>query len=113
MEGDSETVEDLVPDSTGVDTESSVVDSDGDFGDESGGFGGNGGSGGEGGEPTGHSDTGDIGHPDSDSTDESDDNQDSSSDDDNQHLSRRKPVRNRVAPKRYQYDEPGTPILRR
>ena len=65
MEDDSEMVEDLVPDSTGVDTESSVVDSDGELVD------------------------------------------------DNQHLSRRKPVRNRVAPKRYQYDEPGTPTLRR
>ena len=110
-ESDSEGEENVVLESAGVDTDCSVSDSDGESGDESG-FGGNGGSGGEGGEPIAYSDTGDIGHPDSDSTDDADDNQDSSSEDED-HISRRKPERNRVAPKRLQYDEVGTPTLRR
>ena len=111
-ESDSEGEVDVVLESTGVDTDCSVSDSDGESGDESG-FGVNGGSGGEGGEPIAYSDTGDIGHPDSDSTDDADDNQDSSSEDEDHYLSRRKPERNRVAPKRLQYDEVGTPTLRR
>ena len=116
VEDDNEGVRDSALDGTGVDSESSVVGSEMTSGDELDGLGGNVGSEGDEGELISDSGTGDIGHQDNDSREDSEDQDstgNSSSEDENQDLSNRKPERNRVAPKRFQYDEVGTPTLRR
>ena len=97
VEDDPEGVRDSALDGTGVELD---------------GFGGNAWSEGDEGELISDSDTGDIGHPDNDSSEDSED-EDSTTDNEDEDIPIRKSERDHIAPKRFEYDEFGTPTLRR